>query len=233
MIDPFERGKAWFMYSELEREFIGTIPYVALESVHDTVWSEKYGSLLVRIGDMIDSFFRLMVNSKSLDGQMKVKEQRKKKRKKSGWYPDITDFRTTFNPIFELSSVEVEADYGLTYYGKLQPFKDFEKKSPPWWEPYSKVKHEIFEQMEKKATLGNTLNALAGLFVLNILHKESQQYLIRYTNNVFWTEYFGKKEIEAYLKKSFIGVPVNVKSKFIARTPLFTHMFRIDKNVRV
>jgi hypothetical protein len=31
--------------------------------------------------------------------------------------------------VFQLSKVEVEADYGLTYYGKLQPFKDFDKQS--------------------------------------------------------------------------------------------------------
>lgn len=232
MIDPFERGKAWFMYSKLEREFIETTSYVALETVHNNVWSERFGELLVRIGDLVDSFFRFMVNSKSLDNEKTVKELREKIQKKPDWNPNIIDFRTTFNPIFQFSSVEIEADYGLTYYGKLYPYNDFGKKSPLWWDSYNKVKHEIFEQIEKKATLENTLNALAGLFILNILHKESQQYLIRYTN-VFFAEYFGKKEIEAYLGKSFIGVPENIASKFLARTPVFTHIFRIDKNVRV
>lgn len=233
MIDPSERGKTWFMYSELEREFIETIPYVALESVHENVWSEKYAGLLVRIGDMVDSFFRLMLVSKSLEKEKTVKELRGRKAKKTGWYPTINDFRTTFDPIFELSSVEVRAEYGLTNYGKLRPFENFDKKSPSWWEPYTKVKHEFFQEMEKKATLGYTLNALASLFVLNILHKESQQYLIRYTDNVFFAEYLRKQEIEKFLSKSFIGVPINVASKFVVRTPLFIHIVRIDKNTKV
>jgi len=68
------------------------------------------------------------------------------------WFPKINDFSAIFDPIFQLSSVKIEADYGLTYYGKLHPFKDFDIQSPSWWEPYTKVKHEIFRQIEKKAT---------------------------------------------------------------------------------
>jgi hypothetical protein len=69
MIDPFERGKVWFIYSKLEREFIETTSYVALETVHENVWSEKYGELLIKIGSAVGSFFDLMVNSKSLDNE--------------------------------------------------------------------------------------------------------------------------------------------------------------------
>jgi hypothetical protein len=232
MIDPFERGKAWFLYKRLEREFVRTTSFVALETVHCNVWSEKYGDLLVRIGDMVDSYFRLMIDSKSLDNETTIKNLRKamqKNRKKNPkWFPDICDFRKTFDSIFQLSSVEIEADYGLTYYGKLQPFKDFDKQNPLWWEPYNKVKHEIFEQIEKKATLGNVIDALAALFTLNVLHKENQRYLIRYTNTIF-AEYLRKEDIEKYLGASFIGCANNTKAfKFIAKTQLFTHLFRVD-----
>jgi hypothetical protein len=97
-----------------------------------------------------------------------------------------------------------------------------------WWEPYNKVKHEIFEQIEKKATLGNVIDALAALFTLNILHKENQRYLIRYTNTIF-AEYLRKEDIEKYLGASFIGCANNTKAfKFIAKTQLFTHLFRVD-----
>jgi len=232
MLDPFERGKSWFMYSRLEREFIDTTSYVALETVHDNVWSERFGDILVRTGDLVDSFFRLMIDSKSLDNEQSVTNLRAKiERERQAdpkWFPKISDFRTTFEPIFKLSNVEVEADYGLTYYGKLQPFKSFDNQNPPWWDPYNKVKHEIFQEIEKKATLENAINALAALFVLNILHKESQRYLIRYTNVIF-TEFLQKQQIEEYLGVSFIGSPHNAPAfKFVARTPLFTHTFRVD-----
>lgn len=233
MIEPFRRGKAWYMYNELERDFIKTISYVPLETVHSKVWSEKFAELLIRIGSSVDSFFRYMVKSESLDNQEKVKKLRekieKKREKEPDWSPNVTEFRKTFNPIYQLSSVEVEADYGLTYYGKLQPFKDFDKKSPIWWVSYNKVKHEMLEQLNR-ATLENTINALAALFVLNILHKESQKYLIRHTNVIF-AEYMSKYDLERFLSESFMGVPKNVASKFIARTPLFTHIFRPDENV--
>ena len=211
-----------------------TTSYVALETAHSEVWSEKFAELLLRIGSSVDSFFRYMVESESLDNQEKVKKLREKiknqRKKKPDWSPNITDFRKSFNAIFQLSTVEVEADYGLTYYGKLQPFKDFDKRSPTWWFSYNKLKHEMLEQLETRATLENTINALAALFVLNILHKESRKYLIRHTNVIF-AEYMSKYDLERFLSESFMGVPKNVASKFIARTPLFTHIFRPDENV--
>ncbi|UCE96823.1 MAG: hypothetical protein JSV51_04340 [Candidatus Bathyarchaeota archaeon] len=236
MRDPFERGKAWFLYSKLEDDFIRTTPYVALESVHSNVWSERFGELLARTGDLVDSFFRLMVNSKSLDNEIPIKNLRvkiiKEQETNPNWFPKINDFRATFNPIFQLSSVEVEADYGLTYYGRLQPFKGFDKQGPSWWNPYNKVRHEIFEQIEKKATLENAINALASLFALNILHKESQGYLIKYQNVIVcdYMKSMPKEQILQSFKASKIGIPKTVGSyNFRAATRLFTHTFRIDK----
>lgn len=234
MIDPFRKGKTWHIYCKLERDFIETTSYVALETAHSEVWSEKFAELLLRLGSSVDSFFRYMVKSKSLDNQENAKKLRekieKKRQEKPKWSPDVTDFRKTFDSIYQLSGVEVEADYGLTYYGKLQPFEDFDTKSPVWWVSYNKVKHEMLEQLETRATLGNTINALAALFVLNILHRESRIYLIRYTNTIF-AEYMSKFDLERFMSESFMGVPRNVVSKFTGRTPLFTHIFRPDENV--
>jgi len=234
MPDPFENGNTWFMYSKLERDFLDTTSYVALQINHNNVWSEKYGELLTRTGDLIDSVFRLMINSKSLDGETSVSTLRtkivKKRTENQNWFPKIGDFRSAFESVFQLSKIEVDADYGLSSYGKLNPFKDFDTKNPSWWEPYNKVKHELFQEMEKKATLVHSLNALAGLFLLNILHKESQRYLIRYTDTIF-VEFLQRKQIEKALGTSFIGAPHNMSAfKFIARTPLFTHVFRTDSD---
>lgn len=228
--DPFLNGNSWHMYTRLEKEFIETISYVALEINHRKVWSERFSDLLIRIGSSVDSFFRYMVNSKSFDDQETVKKLRGEIRRKPDWFPNMTDFRKTFEPIYKFSTVEVEAVYGLTFYDKLQPFKDFNKKTPPWWHAYNKVKHGMFEQLKNSATLENSIEALAGLFVLNVLQKESQKYLIRYTNVIF-AEYMSKSDIERFLSESFVGVPKNIVSQFTAKTPLFTHIFRKDKNV--
>lgn len=59
---------------------------------------------------------------------------------------------------------------------ELQPFMNWKAtpqfQSPDWWTPYNKVKHERLSHY-KKANLKNTLNALAGLFVL-------EQYLVKH-----------------------------------------------------
>lgn len=116
------------MYSKLERDFLDTAFYVALDTAHSKVWSERFGELLTRTGDLIDSFFRLMIDSKSLNGEPTVQTLRTKilteQKTNVKWFPDISDFRATFDPIFQLSSVEVEAGYGLTSYGKLHPFSN-------------------------------------------------------------------------------------------------------------
>lgn len=232
MLDPFETGKAWFMYSKLERDFLDTAFYVALDTAHSKVWSERFGELLTRTGDLVDSSLRLMIDSNSLDGETTVQTLRTKitteQKTNAKWFPDISDFRATFDPIFRLSSVEVEAGYGLTSYGKLHPFSNFDKQSPSWWDPYNKVKHQIFQEMENKATLENSINALSALFVLNILHKENQRYLVRNTDTIL-TEFLQRKQVEQSLGASFIGSPNNMPAfKFVARTTLFTHVFRVD-----
>lgn len=54
---------------------------------------------------------------------------------------------------------------------ELQPFLNWTKTphyhSPDWWTPYNKVKHERLSNY-KKANLKNTLNALAGLYILEL-----------------------------------------------------------------
>jgi hypothetical protein len=246
MLDPFERGKVWFIYNKLEKEFIETTSYVALEIAHKEVWSEKYGELLIKIGGAVGSFFDLMIESKSLDPEQKIKDLRakiqaerqksmakqKKSKKKLEWNPTMGDYRRAFSQVFQLSAIEVEASYGLTNYGKLKPFEGFRTRPPIWWDSYNKVKHQFFEQIEQKATLQNALGALASLFVLNILHKESQEYLVKYQNVIVcdYLKSMGKENILNFFKASKTGVPKSVSGyNFKAVTPLFTHVFRVDK----
>lgn len=59
---------------------------------------------------------------------------------------------------------------------ELQPFSNWSSqpqyKSPDWWTPYNKVKHNRLANY-KKANLKNTINALAGLYIL-------EQYFVKY-----------------------------------------------------
>jgi len=61
----------------------------------------------------------------------------------------------------------------------LQPFRNWSNrttyKSPDWWGPYNEVKHDRINNL-KKANLKNVVNALAGLYVL-------EMYLVKYIGN--------------------------------------------------
>jgi len=225
MLEPFRRGIAWYKYSSLERDFINLTSYIPFEEQYDEIWSENFGELLVRIGGSVDSFFRSMLKSRTFDNCPEIVALRNKR------HLDIIDFHDAFEPIFRLSSAEVEIAYGLTYYAKRCPFEEFARgEVPHWWNSYNHVKHEWFDCL-KEATLKNTVEALAGLFVLNVLHKENQQYLIL-QNVIISGTGIGGLQIMQLLKKSMVGIPSNASLLDIkSMTPLFMHTFRPDPSV--
>ena len=90
-------------------------------------------------------------------------------------YSYCAHFRDFFEPIFQLSDGKVDVSYGLTEYGVIYPFKKFNTNNiPDWWKSYNHVKHEWFECIDE-ATLKNNIEALTGLFMLNILYKKRTQ----------------------------------------------------------
>jgi len=226
MIDPFGRGLVWYKYKRLESDFIDATLYFPLEKRYEEIWSEHFSDLLVKVGNSVDSVFRITLKDESLDSYPHVPTLKRSRRRR-----DITYFRDFFEPIYQLFGVEVQIAYGLTFYErKSVPFKEFKNnESPDWWTSYNHVKHGWFDSIQE-ATLGNTIKALAGLFVLNILHKENQRYLVRHTN-VIQFDSIGKRQMETSLMKSMIGVPKGFSNwRIKAETPLFTHYFRVDEN---
>jgi hypothetical protein len=231
MDNPFSRGLAWYRYKRLQDEFIDATQYFPFEQKHETIWSEFFSDLLTKVGGSVDGFFRKMLEDSRFDSFSHVPAL------KSGDRPrDINYFRDFFDPIYQLSTVEVKTAYGLTFYGTCRPFEGFldpqNDKIPKWWNSYNHVKHGWYENIEE-ATLKNTVEALAGLFVLNVLHKESQEYLIKY-QDVITGEFLDKMPqymvLEAF-NRSMIGIPRALNQTCIARTPLFMHTFRVDEHV--
>ena len=230
---PFNRGLAWYRYKSLEEEFISATKYFPFEKKHSQIWSEFFSDLLTKIGNSVDSFFRNMLKDTMFDSFPNVialrETEKTKKRNK-----DINYFRDFFEPIYQFSGAEVDIAYGLTFYdSKYRPFGEFETNQVPiWWNAYNHVKHTWFDCIEE-ATLENVVASLGGLFLLNILHKESQEYLIKYQDVMvrdFQTS-LTQREVLKLMKESIIGIPNRWNSfNFRARTPLFTHTFRVDTN---
>lgn len=68
---------------------------------------------------------------------------------------NIGDYREVYEPIYQLSGVQLEAHYGLTCYDKVTPFQPFvPRNNPRWWDAYNEVKHAFFQNMNR-GTLDN------------------------------------------------------------------------------
>ncbi|UZE92482.1 MAG: hypothetical protein IB616_01330 [Methanosarcinales archaeon] len=174
MTNQFNPHLAWEAYVSIEEDFRKFIYYVPLEREHFDVWSLYLGDLMLRVGSTVDSFFRNALYSPIMDSADNIKEIQEIRKK----HPDninISDYRTIFEPFYQLSSESVHV---LRTKDNVQPFSKFASgKSPNWWGAYNNIKHDRFSNM-KEATLGATLTALAGLFLLNVLHLETRPLLV-------------------------------------------------------
>jgi hypothetical protein len=223
----FQRGIAWHSYRGLENDFIDLLNYVSLDERNKETWSEKIAQQLQLTVNIVGSVFHEIGKSLVLPESEAVLALKAKDT------PSIVDFRNAFEPIYILSSAEVKAHYGLTYYGLIRPFKNFScDASPQWWTEQNVVKHRFYEDMTK-ATLDNLTNALGGLFLLNILHVDSRRYL--FDAGVITMEHFGPKSLRDYpfRQRSFIGVHKDLKRDRLglsvkATSRIFEHIFRDD-----
>lgn len=223
---------AWHTFCGLEEDFIGVTRYVALAPENRATWSEKIAQLLLLTGAAVDSVFNEIRKSSLLPQTTEVIDLA------GSSEPNITDYRRVYEPIFQLSSVEVLVSHGLTNYGTIKPFEAFAgNQSPGWWTAYNEVKHEFFQNVQK-GTLDNLVRALGGLFVLNILHKDSQQYLIR--NSLIWGGNFDRRivywrdyeNVWEHMKNSHVGVHGNITWDVWVASEIFLHRFRRDPSAK-
>lgn len=100
------------------------------------------------------------------------------------------------------------------------------------------MKHSFYDS-HREANLLNTVSALTGLFLLNVLHQESRKYLIWkrviVSGDIRFPEDMRQVRTSLWdkLRLSYFGVPKSVTSYITncrAVTPLSLHMFREDPN---
>lgn len=178
-------------------------------------------------GSKVDNVFREMRASLLLPETSPLIALRKKPK------PNIEDYRKAYEPIYRLSAVEVTAAHGLTNYGRIKPFDPFlPKKYPAWWQAYNRVKHGSYEDM-CDGTLDNLVHAVGALFVLNVIHKDSQYYLLQRQVILPVPGYRDEPvrfpaQFWNIMQKSFVGLPGDVSYGAIAHSEVFSHAFRRD-----
>lgn len=239
--DIFRRGMAWHTYRNLEKDFIDVTRYVALEKKNDEAYSERIAQLLQLTGSTVDSLFFEMRTSSSLAKQKGAADLQENPE------PNIGQYREVYEPIYQLSQVKLDARHGLTNYGTIKPFNPFlPKQYPEWWDAYNEIKHEFFQNW-RRGTLGNLVHALGALFILNVLHKDAQLYLLQrgvivpvtgYADSTHLPTSLSRYSLDPFhvaglMSRSFIGLPSNVAYGAMAFSEVFAHSFRSDPNVTV
>jgi len=228
MSDIFQQGMSWHTYLNLERDFIDVTRYVALDRDNGGVWSERIAQLLLLTGSTVDSVFYAMRTSTYLPQTEPIDDLRR------NLEPHIGNYRDAYEPIYQLSGIELRARYGLSDYGVIMPFQPFAANiNPRWWEDYNDAKHEFFQEM-CKGTLDNLVHALGALFALNVLHMDSKKYLAN--TGLIQIGYLGRKMILPmdrsgiwnYLKDSFIGSRCGPAFDCLVNSEVFLHVFRKD-----
>jgi hypothetical protein len=208
--------------------------YITIDERNVCAWGEEIADIIVLIGNAIDTFFKDMVSCTNIENYLvsinRIREERR--------YWDIEDYYNIFEPYYELSRNEVEAEFGLGNSQTLTPFQTFNfirinqtdrSYIPRWWDAYNDTKHQFYEKMEN-ANLDNSLNALAGLFLLNSLHICSKVYLAR-MGLINWAGYANLQGgLEGELRKTRIGTTRWASPSQIV-TSLFVFTYRVDETL--
>ena len=165
----------WNEYRYLEDDFLESVRYLPLVPEHYEVWSAHFADLLIRIGSVFDSFLKRAIFCESLNNIENIDDCRNKDLKNI----KITDYFNIFESTYNLSSKFL---YELHESETITPFSNWNEITYTpleWWKAYTSLKHDRFLN-RKVATLKVTLDALGGLFLLNILHPETAFFLVDY-----------------------------------------------------
>lgn len=164
----------WNYYLELEREYLEIEHLIPFDETNYSTFSYRYLDLLWAICSEIDVLFKEYI---------KIMRY-------------TTDLDDNGNPLYNMIQYEkfVEEkvptfkNQGITCYNqkfykkKICPYSNWTSgQSPKWWQVYNKIKHDKEQDFDgkkayKSANQINVLNALGGLFQLNLYIFENFEY---------------------------------------------------------
>ena len=211
------RGLNWYTYQALEQKLLDLSRIIAIDDKNKDVWGEELASLLILIGTSVDSFFRDMEACPCVQHKesfIKLNNNINKRRSKNNareihW--GIKNFYDAYDKIFSFSVHELNVNpISLGNYPLIKPFSDFsnfakkekneleECNDSNWWHSYNGLKHDYYKHLKERATLGNVIEALGGLFLLNCIHICSSVYLIK-NNYLQHRDYLSNFQKNPYL----------------------------------
>jgi len=167
MIKSQYRNLYWSHYQILEQDLDNVSRYIEFHEANFGVFSIQLTHLLLAIGSEVDVLFKEVCSLIDKDACPR----------------NINDYK-------DICISEIQTELFMTVsahkYGfSLEPWSNWKgEKNPDWWKAYNDVKHHR-NTLFHKANLKNCLNALAGLYVLNLTYN----YLYIKNNNNDWPLY--------------------------------------------
>lgn len=171
-IPTFENGGYWEYYKDLERQFENFLEYVPYLSGNEKTYSFRLANLLLATGAHIDCAFKEI--AKYPEFSTKYPEiANKSKPTIADYYPLALEYALSQRKVMFKRLPEQE---------QITPFQQYIKteekiETPTWWKVHNQVKHHFSENFDK-ANLQNVRDALAGAFLLNVIHTPSYVWLM-------------------------------------------------------
>jgi hypothetical protein len=182
--DPsFDNGGYWEYYKDLERQFENFLDYVPYLEGNENTYSFRLANMILAIGGHIDSVLKKIAEEPSFSSKYPemLNPKVKKGEHKGGprdqelidYYPISEEYK-----LYE----KIVVFKCLPNREEISPFKEYRKelgKVPYWWTKYNGIKHQ-FSVNFKEANLKTVRDALAGAFLLNVIHDPAADRLARY-----------------------------------------------------
>lgn len=176
-------------YVELQRRLFDVLRYISCHERNFGTYSIVLESLLVDSGSFFDSLSQQFIRDKASSGRTfadehKIQDFALKACGRENF--NFGDYRTLLEGDFTVSAMEVNLNvYEDAYFGNphsyrpdlvsgylLSPFKEWASGgTSPWWKAFTELKHDRISNF-RCATLGNTVLALAGTFIMLTLRNE-------------------------------------------------------------
>lgn len=204
-------------YLSLEESFLEFLKYVPLTEEHHNVWSFELGNIILNTGSILDSFFKISLNSLAFDSIEDIEVHRHSER------PNMNIFRDVWKSRYKIHTKKI---FELRNFSKFAPYEVWtDDRTLDWWENFTKIKHDRFRNKER-ATLKTTYEMLGGLFLVLIIHIEMIPVLIDY-GLIKGSRGSTKSFIKASLSQ---GEPIIdfQAMPYYAKTRLFGYIYQIE-----
>jgi hypothetical protein len=138
----------WSQYRLLQQDFLSYLDYIHPSTDNFATFSSRLLAFIRSVGSKVDSACKKIIVSPSPNDT------------------NMKHWREYLEEKFKISRVCLPVPVFHTY---IRPFREFElDKSPIWWQAFTNLKHHR-DDCFLEATLENGLNALGGLFLLNVI----------------------------------------------------------------